>query len=355
MKKVTFMIGNGFDINSGLKSTYLASYKGYTEQESATENIAKFKKIIKNDMETWADFEMQMAQYAKEFDKEEYFIECVLDYIVYLENYLQSEENLFLSKMEKDVAIGSAVAKELKDSITNFYEGLAAPKDIRQIETVLGRRTDTITYSIICFNYTKVLDEIAKKAFDSNFAGALHELGRIIHIHGTLDSDVVLGLDNEEQLDVPFELTSDGRRVFIKPAFNEEFDDERQMSAEMAIETSDVLCVYGLELGESDLRWRNAIKNWLLKDKKHHLVFYRYVYSGKQYRLAQEKLADEERFKKEIIHLLFGVDLNENDAYSFREQIHIPVGINIFNIKDALEKGGQLAQKKEELKDRLHK
>ena len=60
---VTFMIGNGFDINCGIKCSYRDVCAGYSKTESKSELIAEFKKNIDKDLDTWADFEMAMNKH----------------------------------------------------------------------------------------------------------------------------------------------------------------------------------------------------------------------------------------------------------------------------------------------------
>lgn len=85
-KNVTFLIGNGFDLNVGLKTRYIDFYKIYViENENDSNIIRNFKKeILRSEAHgwrNWMDFEVGMGQQSKNFKGEtpvEDFIECLL-------------------------------------------------------------------------------------------------------------------------------------------------------------------------------------------------------------------------------------------------------------------------------------
>ena len=93
---VTFLIGNGFDLNLGMKTRYTDMYDSYIKSESKSTVIYKFKKDLQkeehNHYQNWSDFEMGMAKYAKNFNNENELIECVSDFKAFLESYLAQEE-----------------------------------------------------------------------------------------------------------------------------------------------------------------------------------------------------------------------------------------------------------------------
>ena len=59
-----FLIGNGFDLNCGMKTAYRDIYPGYVKEPSESNIIFNFKKSIAEDINTWGDFELAMAEYA---------------------------------------------------------------------------------------------------------------------------------------------------------------------------------------------------------------------------------------------------------------------------------------------------
>ena len=336
MSTITFMIGNGFDVACGLKSRYSDTYDGYTKTDSNSATIDHFKKIIKQDIETWADFEMQLAEYAHEFASETELTDCISDYKEYLHMHLLQEQQSFFEMDKGTEFIHSAVRKEMADSFCHFVKGLI-PNDSQEILSML--HDIPRYYQFISFNYTIVFDELMEQSFaqgevQSEF-GARVAYKPVIHIHGTLNNDMVLGLDDESQFrDLPFSLSYRGKRNLIKPVFIDQYDKKRKTDALSCIQSSNVVCVYGMALGDSDLTWRKILANWIVENNRHHLVYYKHSLSCKQYPVtaSTRKMDDEEDYKDILITLLFGEDIASVEQ--IKKQIHIPTGIDIFNIKE---------------------
>lgn len=56
---ITFLVGNGFDLNLGLRTSYETFYKYYIKKEPH-DLIAKF---IKDDYRLWADLELGLGEF----------------------------------------------------------------------------------------------------------------------------------------------------------------------------------------------------------------------------------------------------------------------------------------------------
>lgn len=320
--KITFIIGNGFDLGLGMKTKYTDVYDGYIKSPSSSDVIARFKKELEskaaNNYEKWSDFEMGMAYYAQTLKTEDDLVECIRDFKGYMVDHLRCENQEIIGLIRDD-DYASRLIKELDRSIERFYEGLTQ-NVINQFKAMI--EDANIIRNYITFNYTMSLEAfLSIKAKYQRVVEATP-----IHIHGKLDEDVVLGIDNTEQLsDIAFSLTRKGRRAFIKTIFNEQYDKARVNAAKKIISESDIICIYGFSLGESDKTWIELLSNWLLEDTNHHLVVYQY--DTKEYRRYNyDEIMDIEDEKK--VALLTKLRVN-NDA--ILNQIHIPIGCDIFN------------------------
>lgn len=335
MSFITFMIGNGFDLACGLKSKYTDSYDGYLNSPSSSDVIDRFKKTIKNDIETWADFEMKLAEYAHTFNSESELIECISDYRAYLTSYLREEQSAFFNRKIGNNNLVDAIIEEMRRSLGSFYSGLT-PNDRRSILESFIVNSPTV-YQFVSFNYTTVFDELISKAFPSPEPGKAQRSRPVIHIHGTLDNDVVLGIDNINQLSgLPYTLSIRGTRNVVKPVFIEQYDIERKNKAISYIQSSKVVCVFGLSLGASDLTWKKTIAAWLMLNKTNHLVFFKHNLATKKYIDGDttRRMDDEEEAKDELLKDLFGETLDQNKYYQLLKQVHIPAGSNIFNLSN---------------------
>ncbi len=282
MAKVTFMIGNGFDLACGLKSSYKDSYEGYINSASSSDVIMRFKKAIEKDIETWADFEMKIAEYAKNFNSEAELVECISDYKTYLNNYLEKEQQNIIDLQEYNEKLNNAWINEIERSLKKFYSMLT-PNAQRSISLSLTDNYPT-QYQFISFNYTNILDVLLEELLRHCKENSTNLLCKIpsIHIHGKLGVDVTLGVDNESQINnLPYSLSNRGKRRIIKTSFIEEYDTKRKEDALSYIESSNTICVFGLSLGESDITWRMALLDWLLRDNNHHVVYFNYSLATK--------------------------------------------------------------------------
>ena len=75
-----FLIGNGFDVNCGMKTKYRDVYTGYINEPSKTANLKQFKNAISANLNDWSDFELAMGEYAAKLQTEYEFMECVNDF-----------------------------------------------------------------------------------------------------------------------------------------------------------------------------------------------------------------------------------------------------------------------------------
>ena len=352
MSGITFLIGNGFDLACGIKSRYIDSYKSYIESDSKTDTISRFKKTIERDIDSWADFEMKMAEYARVFNDDTELTECIRDYSAFLNNYLLQEQKQFQNATKNDDNLLSAMVDEMGRSFCCFFDALTK-NDRREILATMSDGRQYV-YRFISFNYTKIFDELADAAFTLNslskYTKNNYSNQPVIHIHGELENDVVLGVDNASQLkDLPYKLSRRGSRNIIKPTFIKEYDDKRQSDAFSYIQSSNIICVFGLTLGESDLTWRKALAAWLLEHQRHHLIFYKHSLATKKYPVTgiTQRMDDEEDYKEKLIEILFGKGLNNDSYLQIYKQIHIPTGSTIFNISNVsytVTKGATIAE-----------
>ena len=252
--RITFFVGNGFDISCGLKSSYKAFYEWYCKQDkSGKAHINAFRDTIEKDIsegkEHWADFEEALGQYTQNFTKEtaQDFIDCYEDAHSNLMQYLEGETSRFQEDFDEEEIVA------FREGLKTFYSELS-PKERNQFEDIFkSHHNESSSIEFVSYNYTDTLDKIvsvaAKEPLDtwSNVNGkrcTLSISSTIIHAHGLLDHHPIFGVNDEHQiknkvlLEVP-----DFSRLMIKPKCVEALGELWHDEVDARISNSSIICI----------------------------------------------------------------------------------------------------------------
>ena len=189
--RILLLIGNGFDINLGMPTSYQSFLKYYLKSNSSdrNENIERIKGQISEDVTTWSDLEYQLGQATSEFEKHTDFLDVYLNIRDELENYLSVIENTLIK--ESNTSITNRFCYDLQ----HFDEYL----DIKQRNLWNGYsklfNTENLQYDIITFNYTSTIEKIIEIPSEHSLS-----FGSVNHIHQTLEDGILMGLDTERQI-----------------------------------------------------------------------------------------------------------------------------------------------------------
>lgn len=320
---VTFIFGNGFDLNLKLRTSFEDMYDEYTSFPSDFDAVNQFKEDLMSDKDkrysSWSDFEMGMAEYAKKLYSENELIQCLRNFKDHMIEHLKYENERFKQLIyNAPNETQEMIAKVVNDSFDNYYTKLVKKTDIRKIGALYNNICLKENY--ITFNYTDTLETILRYRRNAT------KLEKPIHIHGDLDSHVILGIDNMDQISgIRYKLSNKGKRCFLKPFLNNALDDLLIEEVENIISNSSIICIYGFSMGPSDKMWNELIVKWLHDSPNHHLIVFqhdKYVFQNQHIDLMIEF---EDQEKQKMMNKL-GVK-NE----SVFDQIHIPIGKSIFN------------------------
>ena len=325
-----FLIGNGFDVNCGMKTRYTDMYFGYISSKSTSPIIEQFKNSISGDIDNWGDFEMAMAEYAGQLNSESELLECLRDFNVYLNKYLTNEQEKF-KKIVSEKTISNAISSEMHQSFMNFYDGIT-----HNLSSLMQGRNAVphSSISVISFNYTDAFDYLFSK-HNAMFGGNRN----VIHIHGKLNDDPFMGVDNINQIKNTYPLSNKGMRTFIKPISNEAYDKKRVEVAKNLIKNADTICAFGVSLGESDLTWRNELVNWIKENSENHLFIFKHSLFKENYGTVMERLDRGDSVREQLL-LDWGVQFDEAES----ERIHIPCGKPLFSIKEIIDDAERKAE-----------
>ena len=326
--QITFLIGNGFDIGIGLKSKFSHYFSRYIEESKDKEYIFKeFADEIDKNRAEWSYFESKLGEYTEKFtsDTQGEFIEKLRDFELGFIKYLKDEE----TQIKYD---SKPILEKFKKAFSGFYKNnsLAPGSEEVMVNQFARFKSEYHTYNFINFNYTNCLENclsvFPERVIERYASGYQEKIGSIIHIHGTENNLPLMGVNDESQIKNK-ELAKDKKfiRFIVKPLFNKANKTNNDKKAIKLIENSNVICVYGMALGETDKDWWNLILRWLASDSNRQLVIFDY----------DEKYQPSSQFDwltKEdgIVDTLSKHVEGKVNVEALRERIHIAVHKNIF-------------------------
>jgi len=344
MTKVLFIVGNGFDLNIGLKTGFNDVFKWYKNLNSNSDEayIKEFISELEQNPILWSDYEKQLGRHTLIFNKNNLniFNDQVESFRKALISKLKFEQNRIVIPSKRKHIISEFFIK----SITGFYHFL--PKTSRDtLSSLLSLSHNNLKfeYNFLTFNYTNTLERLLnfvkyysktktlRSYQDGNYSTPVNDnIGEVIHIHGTLDKACILGVDNKNQIVNKILSKDKDMQWLIKPYQNKLIGENTEKNAKKLIDTSNVICVYGMSLGVTDKSWWVYINNWLKADTSRHLVIFFY-----NNELDATKLHTLDTHKNKVLDTYFSLvgRISKKEKLELTERIHIPFDIqNMFKL-----------------------
>jgi len=244
------IIGNGFDLNLGLPTSYEDYIKSsyFKEQLHKENGLAKYLKgIFKN--QRWVDIENALTKYSKIADEdfENDYIEIVNGLIHYLETIDYKNLNK-LSLAYKEISKLVNLTREKKED-----------------------------FIIINFNYTNSIEYI------------FHELGytekyaseKIIHIHGSIkEKSIIFGVEDNASIKP--------NHIFLKKAFSPSY---KSININTLLNKADTLTFFGHSLGNTDHSYFSPLISLLsLSDNTKRKVINLFYFGNEGYKNLMKEL-----------------------------------------------------------------
>lgn len=335
---ITFLIGNGFDINLGLNTRYSDFYPYFVEKSTETNMIRAW---LKKDELLWADLEEQLGkklENVKESEQEKFYEDkAELDELL-LEYLGQEQEKVLMQNKEK------GMADEFARSLRTLYNDLSQADRDSISSTYNVCKNEEYKYCFICFNYTDILDQIVNITRKLKSPVTSHQgnggirgdlLGTVLHIHGTLNEEMILGVNDIDQVNSNF-LKNDAEFLdtFIKRRMNDSIGQRKTEQAQKLIEESRIICIFGMSIGSTDKMWWEEIVNWLNTSDRNKLVIY---YKGYEEELNRKLPANTIRLNNMLKREMLkkgGADVANPDIDKLKQRIFISYNANIFNFKE---------------------
>ena len=333
---ITFLIGNGFDIGVGLKSSFRDFFPTYLNNSAQKpERIKRLADEIDRDYETWSDFEKALGQYTSKFTPEnkQELIAQIRDF--------ESDFIKYLKNQEKELAANiynqkNDVYNTMLRGLLTYYslQNLARESNARLHTLHESYKSEVVLYNFVNFNYTHVLDNFLsivseceqEKATDKK---KLFDIGSIVHVHGDYNDHPIIGLNDSSQIKNK-ELAQDEslHRYLLKPLMNQSLRTGNDRMATELINKSKVICVYGMSMGDTDKKWWKLLITWLNGAPDRQLIIFSY---DKNYTTDTPYgwLEKEDYYIDKFIDACKGTSINVNNL---RSRIHISINKNIFQM-----------------------
>ena len=347
--EITFLLGNGFDIQCGLKTSYIDFYnyilkKKYSidlKKANVKELALKIDNIIyseiyksKDNIENWADLELQLGVFTKRLKKrlnepdqdvQKIANRFLDDFEILLEDlndYLKSIQ------IQDDVKIKEDFSDVLYTTMNDFFHGVLQKENDELNNILVDNYSSHFNYRCISFNYTNTLKKVIQSCSKVSMPNRLNNSSHIhifdkeiINVHGVIDRFLTLGLNDETQLATDFFDMSDLNDL-IKPKSLEINREYMRRDAENLIDKSDIIVIFGMSIGATDKHWWEKIAYSLMNSKNKKLIIHLYekTPSFLSPRIARKRRESKEN---EFLFQLNNLDLSDEQIAQLRKQIYI--------------------------------
>lgn len=145
------------------------------------------------------------------------------------------------------------------------------------------------------------------------------------HIHGTLDKDMILGVNDVTQIKNRGFHSLENIGTYIKPDANDKLGNHKNTNATKLLNDANIYCIYGMSLGRTDKKWWIEIGKQLIiyvHDTSHDDSFPEHTFKAKDYYSTIF-----------LNHLRFS-ELDKDDLREkIKKNIHIVINREIFKMQ----------------------
>lgn len=309
----TYIIGNGFDLNLGLRTSYTNFYDYYNSLKSSEKEIKFLKDSINRDYQSWSDLELGLGEYTKELKTIEDFEGIYEDITEQLAIYLENEEKLFdFTRVD--------IEKFMSDLC--FPENYLPFEDMNLLKGFKSNwKKEHWNTNIITLNYTHSIEKILKDKKLNTEIGNTPYNGKIYlrnleHLHGFLDERMIMGVNDISQItNKEFQNEPDIIEALVKPISNSASKSGIDKKCSQIISGSHLICIFGSSIGDTDKIWWELIGD-CLKTGIRVIIFSRGDEISK--RRPYKKLRHDRERKK---HFLDKTSLTESEKEKVSENI----------------------------------
>ena len=327
---IVYLIGNGFDLNLGLKTRYSDFYDYYLKQYSSKPNINNFKSKINLNIELWSDLELALAKQTTFFSNEssDQFIDILDD--------IQDNLAEYIDVQDKEFNITEVSKKKFIDNLC-FPEKYLDENDRREIEIFKEKSFDDFRVSVINFNYTNTFKKVFSYKKNSEIFNSMENADLLknyyfneeIHIHGTTKSNMLIGVNDYSQIEnKEFQKNSFILDNFVKERMNDLSNTTRKEKCIKIIDSASLICIFGMSFGETDKFWWNKILKKLGEENVKVIIFDidKSFNERRQYRIKTYEGKIREK-------LLKYSTFSENELKVISKKIYVCLNTDMFKVR----------------------
>lgn len=358
MGNVSYIFGNGLDMQLGLPTQFLDFYNWTLTNYKDTENMfIPINNDLINKKSEWADFETKLVDVISKFLKitldesliEKYREEMEEDFTDIYDRYKNSglDANDFIDNDFNDfISLFQDYIKIINDSLTkqdSYKETLEKINDdLKKVtrlievrhkvlkpikENITKNRSMPKSFNYFTLNYTNVVSDLGKTletapSIKVGKDSLLFRKGRKSYLHGFLPrkgmmDGIVIGTYSIDDFDKSIRHLVEPEDFCKFDYISDAFQREPYSSLIETLTDDHCIICYGLHLGNSDTKLKEIIFNNLAKYKDNILVYYKYEH------ISGGRLPKKERavIRKTKAELLEGV--SEEIKSSIQERIYV--------------------------------
>jgi hypothetical protein len=335
MMRIAFLLGNGIDLGFQLNTSARTCVAEYVESQARTDdpNIRFLIEQITKTPETWADFELGFGDLTQAYEEKSPSLleEAHYHFAAQLAAHLKAEEARFVESHDME---------HLSQAFGRFLVGFPShltPTFRADIQKVLGSSSrDQRQYQVISFNYTSVVDRLveslrreAKGIFQRRHGtrSVVDKLEAVVHPHGTVDEAMVVGVNDESQI-ASLVYRNDERilETLLKGRSCSASGHDGPSRALGLIASSQIVCVAGMSLGETDKDYWVKIGENLIRNPSSRLVIFHYARTGSSQTSA--RTASTQREVQDLF--LARACIDEGQHLELRARIRVALFTDLF-------------------------
>jgi len=264
-KNVLLIVGNGFDLNIGLQTSY-NHFLSSLDIHSLSNNL--IHELNKRNNTNWVDIENELESCAIDNLRE----------INVINKKANNNEKIYKLERQEYIELKKLLKYYLKKQhVQNLLLDIDDKSSYMILSNLLKR--NNINLTVLNFNYTHTIEYLFKEIEDKFSGIQNHNLTnvskQIIYVHGKLESDIVFGINDYARVEK--------EHRYLHKSFD---NHTTTININKLLEDNNEIIFYGYSLGNTDASYFNdffrkiCLYNDLDKDEQKRIKFYFYKDSG---------------------------------------------------------------------------